>query len=70
MKGAPAEDVDVQVKYALARACAGVDDGPVARGIESALVGEAGGNQCQMAQHRFVFRLGFEKRCQMFAGND
>src|SRR5215467_4162600 len=56
------------MKYGLAGAATGVDDGTVA--AEILLARDFGGNRGDSAEHGFVFRLGIGQRCEMLSGAD
>jgi len=70
MENPPAQKMDVQVKYRLVGPCPVVDDCAEALGSDLPLSSQLGGDGEEMAHKRFVFRLGFSERRQMFSGNN
>ena len=66
---ASAQDVDVQVRHALAAVLAVVDDQPVAAFVQSQFGRHFGGLEQQVAEQLVVFRLGLGQARDGFFGN-
>jgi hypothetical protein len=69
VEGPASEQMHVQMKYGLAGSGAGVNHGSIAFGIEATLVRQAAGHKREVAQKRYILRLGLQKGVKMLAWN-